>query len=144
MASDEHFRKLERMYLGAPTNEYFRLSIAIRKGEAEIRIPVRRDFFHAAGAVHGHVYFKALDDACFFAVNSFVEDVFVLTAVFETKLLQPIRSGTMTAIGKVMSSSRRLYTAEADLCDSDGQVIGKGSGKFVRSSIVLTPELGYR
>lgn len=143
MSSDDHFRKLERMYLAAPTNEYFRLSIAIKKAEAEIRIPVRSDFFHAAGAVHGHVYFKALDDACFFAVNSLVEDVFVLTAVFETKLLQPIRSGTMRAVGKVTSSARRLFTAEADLYDADGRVIGKGSGKFVRSSILLSPEVGY-
>lgn len=132
------------MYLGAPTNEYFRLSAAIHEGTAEISIPVRRDFFHAAGAVHGHVYFKALDDACFFAVNSLVEEVFVLTAVFETKLLQPIRSGTMTAFGKVTSASRRLYTAEADLLDADGQLIGKGSGKFVRSNIGLSPEMGYR
>jgi acyl-coenzyme A thioesterase PaaI-like protein len=35
---------------------------------------------HSIHAVHGSVYFKALDDAAFFAVNSLVEDVFVLTA----------------------------------------------------------------
>jgi hypothetical protein len=35
---------------------------------------VRPDFFHAAHAVHGSVYFKALDDAAFFAVASLVQE----------------------------------------------------------------------
>ena len=70
MASEEHYRKLERMYLAAPTNEYFRPAIAVDEGNAKIEIEVRRDFFHAADAVHGAVYFKALDDAAFFAASS--------------------------------------------------------------------------
>jgi hypothetical protein len=55
----------------------------IRKGVAEVIIQVRPDFFHAAGAVRGSVYFKAMDDAAFFAVNSLVKDVFVLTVALK-------------------------------------------------------------
>ena len=35
--------------------------------------------FHAAGAGHGTIYFKMLDDAAFYAANSMVEEQFVLT-----------------------------------------------------------------
>ena len=143
MLSAEHFRKLERMYLKAPTNEYFRLSAEIGKGEAHIRIPVRPEFFHAAGAVHGHVYFKAMDDASFFAANSLVPDVFVLTASYEVRLLQPVNSGVLHARGRVVTASRKLFLCESDLLNSEGQIVATGSGRFLRSNIPLTPAIGY-
>ena len=68
------------MYAFAPTNKYYMPTIGGEEGHAEVVIAVRHDFLHAAGAVHGSVYFKALDDAAFFAVNSLVDDVFVLTS----------------------------------------------------------------
>jgi acyl-coenzyme A thioesterase PaaI-like protein len=42
----------------------------------------------------GSVYFKMLDDAAFFAVNSIVEDVFVYTVSLNVQLLRPVASGT--------------------------------------------------
>ncbi len=71
----QHYRALESLYLAAPTNRYFSPAIEIKKGRATITIPVKEDFFHIAGAVHGSTYFKALDDAAFFACNSLIDDV---------------------------------------------------------------------
>src|SRR5437660_10506789 len=82
VSTDEHFRKLERMYAAAPINQYFRPALTVSEGRAEVTMAVQSDFFHAARAVHGSVYFKAMDDAAFFAVNSLVSDVFVLTVTF--------------------------------------------------------------
>jgi acyl-coenzyme A thioesterase PaaI-like protein len=79
-----HLQKLEHMYLMAPINAFYSPRISISQGEAEITIPVKPEFFHAADAVHGSVYFKLLDDAAFFAVNSLMEDYFALTASFTT------------------------------------------------------------
>jgi len=143
MAGDDHFRKLERMYLRAAINVYYRPDIQVREGEAEITVPVRPEFFHAAGAVHGSVYFKALDDAAFFAVNSLVEDVFVLTASFTVYLLRPLAAGELRANGRVVQAARRLFVAEADLLDGDGRRLAKGSGTFMRSTIALGPNVGY-
>lgn len=143
MAADDHFRKLERMYLRAPTNSYYRPDIQVREGEADITVPVRPEFFHAAGAVHGSVYFKALDDAAFFAVNSLVEDVFVLTASFTVYLLRPLTAGRLRATGRVVQAARRLFVAESDLLDADGRRLAKGSGTFMRSTIALGPDVGY-
>jgi len=74
-----HFKKLERMYLSAPINKeiYKGITIDISNEKAELSFKISQPFFHAANAIHGSVYFKMLDDAAFFAVNSIVEDVFV-------------------------------------------------------------------
>jgi len=138
-----HFRKLEHMYLIGPCNEYYAPTIEVMKGEAEIVIAVDKKFFHAAGAVNGSVYFKALDDSSFFAVSSLVEDFFVLTASYNIYLLRPVRSGTMTARGKVVSATATLFVAESVLTDSDGREIARGSGLFVKSKIPLSSSLGY-
>lgn len=131
------------MYQRAPVNEFFRPELRVEHGQAEIVIPVRRDFFHAANAVHGAVYFKALDDAAFFAVNSLVEDCFVLTVSMNVYLLRPISAGEMRAVGKVVHRSKRLFIAEAELFDSDDKLIARGSGTFMRSNIALDDQVGY-
>src|SRR6185503_18075324 len=82
MADDEHHRKLERLYAKAPVSRWYGATIAIDDARAEVRIAVRPEFHHAANAVHGSVYFRALDDAAFFAANSRVRDVLVLTVSY--------------------------------------------------------------
>ncbi len=144
MSDEEHHRRLEGMYARAPINEYYRPGLHISEGRAEVILPVRRDFFHAAHGVHGSVYFKALDDAAFFAVSSLVRDVFVLTVSFTVYLTRPISSGEMRATGEVVHKSRRLYVAEAKLIDSEGRQIARGSSTFMRSNLALDPEIGYK
>jgi uncharacterized protein (TIGR00369 family) len=143
MGNEEHFRKLERMYGRASCNEYYSPKLSISEGAAEVVIPVQQKFYHVLGAVHGSVYFKALDDAAFFAVNSLVEDVFVLTASFNVHLFQPITSGQMKAIGKVAQASRNMFVAEASLTDNDGMEIARGIGTYARSKAALSPNIGY-
>lgn len=139
----EHHRKLEHMYQMAPINAFYSPRISVSHGEAEITIPVKPDFFHAADAVHGSVYFKLLDDAAFFAVNSLIEDYFALTASFTTYLLRPISEGTMRATGKVVYAGARSFIAESVVMDGEGEEIARGSGNFVVSKIRLTADMGY-
>ncbi len=142
--NEAHYRKLERMYLAAPTNEYYRPAIHITDGGAEVRIAVRHEFFHAGNAVHGSVYFKALDDATFFAANSVIEDVFVLTVSFNLYLLRPVSEGEIIARGRLVSRSKRLLVAEGILTDERDREIARGTGTFMPSAIPLTAEIGYR
>jgi len=139
----EHFRKLERMYAAAPTNDYFKPKLRVEEGHAEVRIELRDDFHHAAGATHGAVYFKALDDATFFAANSIVEDVFVLTAHFEIDLLRPVRHGEIRAVGRVTERGARKILAKGELFNAQGEVIARGEGVFVLSKVALTPDVHY-
>jgi uncharacterized protein (TIGR00369 family) len=140
---EEHHRRLERMYAAAPVNQYFAPSLRVSEGKAEITIEARRDFFHAANAVHGVVYFKLLDDAAFFAVNSLVHDVFVLTVSFNIYMTRPVSAGELKALGRVVHHARRLFIAESQLVNDKGQEIARGSGAFMRSTVALSPEIGY-
>ena len=141
--TDDHFRNLESMYLAAPCNESYRPEIAITEGAAEIRFEVGPHLHHAARAVHGASYFKAMDDAAFFAVNSLVDDVFVLTASFNVYLLRPISRGSMIARGTVVNAGKNLWVAEATLEDDDARLLGRGSGTFMRSRTALVDAMGY-
>lgn len=140
-----HFETLIAMYSAAPINQWFRPRITIpEEGRAEIELPVREEFHHAAQAIHGSVYFKALDDATFFAVQSMVTDCFVLTSSFQLYFLRPVSDGHLIARGHVVSRSKRLYIAEGVVLDSRGKEVARGSGTFMPSSIQLGPALGYR
>jgi uncharacterized protein (TIGR00369 family) len=139
----EHHRRLERMYAKAPINEYYAPKITIGEGTAEIVIEVKPDFFHAGNAVHGSVYFKALDDAAFFAANSVVDEYFVLTATFYVQLMRPVSAGKMRAVGKLVQGGSTLLFADAVLYDDSGREIARGQGSFARSRVKLSPEMGY-
>lgn len=144
MTLEAHHRRLEQMYHGAPTNAYYRPRLAVGPRTATVTIEVREEFFHPLGAVHGSVYFKALDDAAFFAASAQVTDAFLLTVSFTVHLLRPVSTGVLTAVGTLVHASKRVLVAEADLVDSDGRPLARGSGTFMRSSVPLSEELGYR
>jgi uncharacterized protein (TIGR00369 family) len=139
----EHHRKLERMYLAAPINQIFRPTIAIEPGRATIESEVRPEHFHAAGALHGAVYFKSLDDAAFFAASSQVEGRFVLTVSFTVYFTRPVTEGRLRAEGRVVSRSRSLLVAEAVL-RADEREAARGSGTFLPGPNELSEALGYR
>ena len=141
--SENHYRKLEHMYLSAPFNEVFKPSLTIREGEAEVSFDAGPHLHHAGNAVHGSNYFKAMDDAAFFAVNSLVEDVFVLTVTFNIQLLRPISEGRMIASGRVVNAGRTVWVADAELSDDKGRLLGRGTGTFMRSKIALADITSY-
>ena len=143
MSNEQHYRKLEHMYASAACNKYYAPTLRVGDGHTELIIPVRSDFFHSAGAVHGAAYFKALDDAAFFAVSSLVDDVFVLTVSFNIHLTRPISEGNMKSIGRVVHQSQSVFVAESEVVDSKERIIARGSGTFMRSKIPLSPVVNY-
>lgn len=138
-----HRRALERMYNRAPTNEFFQPRMEIGADATTVRMAVRPEFFHAAGALHGAFYFKLLDDATFFAVAARVSDVFVLTASFTITFAKPVRGGTLVATGRLTRQEGRRFMAEGEIINDDGEVVARGAGVFVRSSIPLASVPGY-
>lgn len=143
MSLEEHYRRLERMYAAAPINAFYKPRMRVTEGAAVIEVEVVETFFHAAGAVHGSVYFKLLDDAAFFAANSCEAEVFVLTNTFTTYFIRPVSSGAMTATGRVVSATKTQFVAESVVHNSEGKEIGRGSGVFVRGKTKLNDVPGY-
>jgi len=139
-----HWRALEGLYASAPINRMFRSALTvIGEGKARIVFEVEPDAFHAAGAAHGTLYFKMLDDAAFYAANSLVTDRFLLTTAFNLHLTKPVRGGIIVAEGHWISGRRRVLVAESRLVDEDGEEIGRGTGTFMRSRIALSGLPGY-
>ncbi len=141
---DDHFRKLENMYQAAPVNDHFAPELKISKGSATLTMAVNPGFFHAANALHGSVYFKALDDSAFFAVSSLVREFFVVTVSFNIFLLRPVTTGTLRCEGTVTSSSKNLYIAESVLYLDDDRQVARGSGSFMVSRTRLSDVESYR
>lgn len=142
----EHYRKLERMYLTSNMNTqlYESTEMTVEDEKATIKMTIDPKYFHALGAIHGSVYFKLLDDAAFFAVNSFVKDAFVLTTSFNINITRPVSKGVITATGTLKFKSRSLFVAESVLVDEKGREIAFGTGNFAKSKIPLTEEIGYK
>lgn len=139
-----HYRALERLYASAPINQIFRSSLGIEaEGRARIDFAITPQIYHAAGAAHGTVYFKMLDDAAFYAANTLVTDRFLLTTSFNLHFTRPVRAGRVTAHGRWISGRRRVLVAEAWLLDQEGEMIGRGTGTFMRSHIGLSGLPGY-
>ena len=143
MSDLDHFRALENMYRAAPINAIFKPRIHIDERKAEISIEVSPALFHSAGAVHGSVYFKMLDDAAFFAASSIVPRTFVLTTSFTTYLTRPVSAGRIRSVGKVVNATRTQLIAESVLYNEQGKELGRGSGIFVRGKTRLVDAIGY-
>lgn len=140
-----HFRALESLYRSAPINHLFESQLDIvEEGHARIRFAISDEMFHAAGAAHGTIYFKMLDDAAFYACNSLVTDRFLLTTAFNLHFTKPIRSGPVVAEGRWVSGRRRVFVADARLIDGAGEEAARGTGTFLRSHIALSGLPGYR
>ena len=140
-----HLRSLESLYDSAPINRLFESRLALTAaGQSQIHFTVSTSAFHAAGAAHGTVYFKMLDDAAFYAANGLVTDRFLLTTAFNLHFTRPMREGAMIAEGKWISGKRRVFVAEARIIDGEGEEYARGTGTFLRSHIALSGLDGYR
>ena len=139
-----HWRALEGLYASAPVNALFRSKLEIvGEGRSRIVFSVDETCHHAAGAAHGTIYFKMLDDAAFYAANTLVTDRFLLTTSFNLHFTKPVRHGEVVAEGRWISGRRRVFVAESRLIDAEGDEIGRGTGTFMRSRISLSGLGGY-
>ena len=141
--AQQHFRSLERMYMSAPINLLLPPRIAIAHASAEVHLEMRPEYFHSAGAAHGSVLFKLLDDSAFFAANSLEQTFVLLTAAFTTYLTRPVSQGVIRTCGKVVNQTRTQFLAESIAYDNKGRELGRGNGIFVRARIPLMETTGY-
>ena len=139
-----HWRALESLYASAPINSLFHSKLSVGgEGQSRIEFLIDETCFHAAGAAHGTVYFKMLDDAAFYAANTLVTDRFLLTTSFNLHFTRPVNAGRVIAEGRWISGRRRVLVAEARLIDEEGEELGRGTGTFMRSRIALSGLAGY-
>jgi uncharacterized protein (TIGR00369 family) len=143
MTGQEHFERLQRAYQAARCNDYYAPTLTVSQGASEVTLLADPKYFHGGGAVHGSVYFKALDDAAFFAASSLVRDVAVVTVSMTIHFVRPVSEGRLYARGRVVHAGERLLFAESSLTDSEDRLLATGAGTFTRTNIALSPAMGY-
>lgn len=142
MNKEDHFKKLELMYLKAEINKFYNPEIYVSEGISEITIKVQNKFFHSGNFVHGSVLFKMLDDGAYFAANSLEYKYFLVTTSFTTYITRPVSSGFLKVYGKVVNKNKSQFISEAVLYDSKENEIARGNGIFVRSKLLIDQAVG--
>lgn len=141
--AETHYRALEQMYHQAPVNNLIKSQLTVEKGNATIESQVEPEYCHAAGSLHGCFYFKALDDAAYFAAASRNRSDFLVTTGFTTYITRAVSEGPLTTKGNLISAGKQLLVAEAVMYDARGREVARGSGTFMPSGKQLREQPGY-
>ena len=134
---DEHYLRLEKMYHTAPFNLSLNSTIIVNDGKSTVKARAEESMHHAGNLMHGAYYFMLLDNATFFAANSLVKDVLLLTQGFEIEFLHPVSKGELVCQGTFKEKRMGTYIATGELFNGKGELVGLGTGKFRRSKIML-------
>lgn len=128
------YHRLTKMYLKAPIQKlYPGIDLQVTDNEAVITLPAGKRYHHAGNSLHGSVYFRLLDDACYFAAMSRVNDYFILTKNFNIEFKRPHAEGEITAKGKLVKEENGEFYCEGELFNEVGKIIATGNGVFVRN-----------
>ncbi len=142
-ATEAHYRALERMFHIASVTHFIPSKLTVEKGQSTIISEVDPNYFHAAGSMHGCFYFKALDDAAYFAAASRNRSDFLVTTGFTTYITRAVSEGPLTTRGQVISAGKNLLVAEAVMYDTRNREVARGSGTFMPSGKLLKEQPGY-
>ena len=134
------------MFQAAPLNQgIFAGSVMkVEEGRASYELSIGRQYFHAAHAMHGAIYFKLLDDAAYFAAASLVTDNFILTKSYQVRFIRPVEEEHLRAEGEVLSQNEKEIIAKSVIYNSQGKKVGEGEGIFVKGPKKLMDLPGYR
>lgn len=139
---NEHYQFLQKMYYAAPLHQsYPGIKISVSDQKTIIELDVDEKFHHAGGSAHGSVIFKLLDDAAYFAIQSAIQDYFIVTSQFNIQLFRPVVSGKIFAEGEVEMMTRNLFSGKSIIKDEKGRKVAVGQGQFVKSNIPLNEGL---
>ena len=81
MTTPYHWQQLEQMYHSAPINTTIPSVMKVGQGSAEVTIDIGPHLYHSAQSLHGSIYFKAMDDAAFFAASSIEIQNFIIPKI---------------------------------------------------------------
>jgi uncharacterized protein (TIGR00369 family) len=141
----EHFRKLENMYAGAKWHQHFPgLKLSIQKQYAKITLPIDENYHHAGNYMHGAVYFKLLDDVCYFAAMSEEYTHFYVTSSFTIHYQRPFKKGLIIAESGEINWFKDEFHVKGILRSEDGKMLAEGEGIFKKSRYTLDPSIGYK
>ena len=118
-------------YLKHPMHHNLNMNVELGNKSATIQLTIHDSIINLVGIVHGAIYFKLIDDACFFAALSAKKSNFVATSNMTIHYLTPASEGVLIAHAKMITKQGRKYLCECDIKDKEGTIYAYGSGSFV-------------
>ena len=130
----EHYKRLERLFDSAPLNQgiFAGSELKVSDREAILKLTIGSQYFHAANAMHGAIYFKLLDDSAYFASASVEKTFFLLTKSYTIHFRRPVFEDRLKAIGKVLSVNEKEIISSSEIYNQAGKLVAHGEGVFVR------------
>ncbi|KOF03776.1 hypothetical protein OB69_04205 [Roseivirga seohaensis subsp. aquiponti] len=130
----EHYKRLERLFDSAPLNQgiFAGSELKVSDREATLELAIGSQYFHAANAMHGAIYFKLLDDSAYFASASVEKTFFLLTKSYTIHFRRPVFEDRLKAIGKVISVNQKEIISSSEIYNQEGKLVAHGEGVFVR------------
>lgn len=102
------------------------------KGCVRMSFQIDERFCNPRGTVQGGIVSALLDDAAAFAgIVALGEPGFIASMEIKTSFLAAARPGTLLAEGRCLKMGRSSCFLEADLTDSDGNILAKLSSSAI-------------
>lgn len=101
-------------------------------GRGECGLDVEPRHLNRMGVLHGGFISMLLDNGCGVAVRNMMggPDIAVVTVTLAVNFMASVRSGRVTATGRVTGGGRSLKFAEAELRDESGQLLATATATF--------------
>ena len=102
-----------------------------QSGEVRLRFFAKSDFANRHGTVQGGMLAAMLDSATGNAMMaSLPSDRTVVTTRLDTTFLKAATMGPITAIARLVKQDERSAEAEAELIDSEGQIVARARAEL--------------
>jgi acyl-CoA thioesterase len=102
------------------------------EGFARLRLPYRKELTNPVGKLHGGAIASVADTAMAVAIGSFVKIPGGHSTVkLEIKYKAPVMDGEIIAEAKVTRRRGKLFLAEAEVTNGNGQVVATAAGTFM-------------
>jgi len=102
------------------------------EGFARLRLPYRKELTNPAGKLHGGAIASAADTAMAVAIGTFVKIPGGHSTVkLEIKYKAPVMDGEVIVEAKVTRRRGKLFLAEAEVTNGNGQVVAFAAGTFM-------------
>ncbi|RAP30762.1 thioesterase [Candidatus Marinamargulisbacteria bacterium SCGC AG-343-D04] len=118
-------------YLNHEMHRNLDLRLEMNDGKSTLSCVISNTILNLVGIVHGAIYFKLMDDACFFAALSIENSHFVATADFNIHYIKPASKGRLTAYAHIVNHRKNRYLCACDIKNDAGELCAHGTGTFV-------------
>jgi uncharacterized protein (TIGR00369 family) len=130
-------RRLEDLFRGAPLGARLGMRLHFDADlQAVVDLAHGPHLDHALGGVHGGVFATLIDTSAWFAAAVHYEN-WISTIEFHTRLLEPVETEDLIAIGTVVRAGRRIATARSEVRTAAGLLVATGTGSFTTTGVPI-------